>query len=51
MFIVADLVSLIACFGLLDRAQWDGSFEPPKHMFKLMDRKIFKILHLKILFI
>ena len=30
---------------------WDGSFEHPKHMFKLMDKKIIAILPSKILLI
>ena len=31
--------------------QCDGSFEHPKHMLKLMGKKIFTILRSKILFI
>ena len=27
-----------------DPSQWDNSFEHPKHMFKLMDKKIISIL-------
>ena len=29
------------------QSQWDGSFEHPKQMFKVMDKKIFSILRLK----
>ena len=25
-------------------SQWDGSFEHPKHMFKIMGKKIFTLL-------
>ena len=28
-------------------SQWDGTFEQPKHMLKLMDKKIFTILRWK----
>ena len=31
-------------------SQWDGSFEHPKHMLKLMGKKIFTTLHSKNLF-
>ena len=31
--------------------QWDGSFEHPKHMLKIMGKKIFKNLRWKYLFI
>ena len=30
--------------GTQKNSQWDGPFEHPKHMFKLMDKKILKIL-------
>ena len=33
------------CYGYSkEPSQWDGSFEHPKHMFKLMDKQIIKIL-------
>ena len=33
------------CYGYSkEPSQWDGSFEHPKHMFKLMDKKIITIL-------
>ena len=32
-------------------SQWDGSFEHPKHMLKLIGKKIFTILHSNTLFI
>ena len=32
-------------------SQWDGSFEHPKHLLKLMGKKIFTILRSKILLI
>ena len=28
---------------LKEPSQWDGSFEHPKHMFKLLDKKIIKL--------
>ena len=58
MFIVADLVSFRVCnrkiiFLFLNQniccgyskepSQWDGSFEHPKHMLKIMGKKIFTL--------
>ena len=37
--------------GELIIVQWDGYFEHPKHMLKLMGKKIFTILRTKNLFI
>ena len=34
----------ICCGYSKERSQWDGSFEHPKHMFKLMDKEINAIL-------
>ena len=34
----------IGCGYSKEPSQWDGSFENPKQMFKLMDKKIFTIL-------
>ena len=34
----------ICCGYSKEPSQWDGSFEHPKHMFKLMDKKIIQIL-------
>ena len=31
---------------VLNRLKWDGSFEHQKHMFKLMGKKIIKILRI-----
>ena len=39
----------ICCGYSKEPSQWDGSFEHPKHMFKLMGKKIFTILPWKIL--
>ena len=39
------------CWYSKEPSQWDGSFEHPKHMLKLMGKKIFTILCSKILFI
>ena len=36
----------ICCGYSKESSQWDGSFEHPKHMFKLMDKKIIEILRL-----
>ena len=36
---------------VLKPSQWDGSFEHPKHILKLMGNKIFTILRSKIMFI
>ena len=41
----------ICCGYSKEPSQWDGSFEHPKHMLKLMDKKIFTILHSKNMFI
>ena len=41
----------ICCGYSKEPSQWDGSFEQPKHMLKLMGKKIFTILRSKILFI
>ena len=41
----------ICCGYSKELSQWDGSFERPKHMWKLMGKKIFTILHSKILLI
>ena len=41
----------ICCGCSKEPSQWDGSFEHPKHMFKLMGKKIFTILGSKIVFI
>ena len=35
----------ICCGYSKEPSQWDGSIEHPKHMFKLMDKKIIAILH------
>ena len=34
----------IYCGYLKEPSQWDGSFEHPKHMLKIMGKKIFTIL-------
>ena len=39
----------ICCGYSKESSQWDGSFENPKHMFKLMDKKKIAILSWKIL--
>ena len=40
------------CYGCTkEPSQWDGSFEHPKHTFKLIGKKIFTILRSKLLFI
>ena len=41
----------ICCGYSKEPSQGDGSFEHPKHMLKLMGKKIFTILRSKILFI
>ena len=35
----------ICCGYLQEPSQWDGCFEHPKHMLKIMCKKIFTILH------
>ena len=37
----------ICCGCSKEPSQWDGSFEHPKHMLKIMGKKIFTILHEK----
>ena len=37
----------ICCGYSKEPSQWDGSFEHPKHTFKLMDKKIIAILRRK----
>ena len=37
----------ICCGYSKEPSQWDGSFEHPKHVFKLMAKKIILILHWK----
>ena len=39
----------ICCGYSKEPSQWDGSFEHPKHMFKLMGKKKFAILRSDIL--
>ena len=39
----------ICCGYSKEPSQWDGSFEHPKYMFKLIDKKIIAILHLHFL--
>ena len=39
----------VCCGYLKEPSRWDGSFENPKHMFKLMDKKIITILRLNFL--
>ena len=41
----------ICCGYFKEPSQWDGSFEHPKHMLKIMGKKIFTILCWKFLFI
>ena len=41
----------ICCGYSKELSQWDGSFEHPKHILKVMGKKIFRILLTKILFI
>ena len=38
------LIQNICCGYSKEPSQWDGSFEHPKHMFKLMGKKIIKLL-------
>ena len=38
------LMQNICCGYSKEPSQWDGSFEHPKHMFKLLDKKIIKLL-------
>ena len=50
--IIFKLLNQIICCGYSkEPSQWDNSFEHPKHMLKLMGRKIFTILYSKILLI
>ena len=37
----------LCCGYSKEPSQWDGSFEQPRHMFKLMDKKIIAILRWK----
>ena len=41
------------CYGYLKKepSQWNGSFEDPKHVLKMMSKQIFTILRWKFLFI
>ena len=41
----------ICCGYSKEPAQWDGSFEHPKNMLKLMGKKIFTVLRLEFVFI
>ena len=41
----------ICCGYSKEPSQWDSSFEHPKHMLKSMGKKIFTILHWKMLFV
>ena len=41
----------ISCGHSKKTSQWDGSFEHPKHILKLLGKKIFTILRSNILFI
>ena len=41
----------ICCRYSKEPSQWDGSFEHPKHMLKIMGKKIFTILRAKNLFL
>ena len=45
------LIQNICCGYSKESSQLDDSFEHPKHMIKLMGRKIFTSLRLKIVFI
>ena len=45
------LTQNICCGYSKESSQWDGSFEHPKHMLKLMGKKIFTILCSKFLYI
>ena len=38
------MIQNICCRDSKERSQWNGSFEHPKLMFKLMDEKIITIL-------
>ena len=42
---------IICCGYSKEPSQWDGSFEHPKHMLKIMGKKIFTILRWQFLFI
>ena len=45
------LINQVICCGYSkEPSQWDSSFEHPKQMFKLMDKKIFTILRSNFLF-
>ena len=50
-FIFLFLNQNICCAYSKEPSQWDGSFEHPKHMLKLMGKKIFTILPWIFLFI
>ena len=39
------LIQSICCVYSKESSQWNGSFEQPKHMLKIMGKKIFTILH------
>ena len=41
----------ICCGYSKEPSQWDGSFKHPKHMLKIMGKKIFTILRWNFLFI
>ena len=41
----------ICCGYSKELSEWDGSFEHPKHMLKIMDKKTFTILRRKFLFV
>ena len=41
----------ICCGYSKEVSQWDGSFEHPKHILKIMGKKIFTLLRWKVLFI
>ena len=45
------LIQNICCGYSKELSQWDGSFEHPKHMMKLMSKKIFTSLRLIFFFI
>ena len=49
--VVCAFVVRTPCGYSKEPSQWDGSFEHPKHMLKLMGKRIFTILCSKILFI
>ena len=45
------LIQNICCGCSKELSQWDGSFEHPKHMIKLVGKKMFTSLRLKFLFV